>query len=408
MRWFILVLVFILIEFYSYQVLRQFSKSPVVLWSYILISLAIVAYVVYGFMQFDRSVGQNHQSMIAMGLVLLIYLPKLILTLILLLEDAGRMFMGMANYFITETNRGEAFLPGRRKFVSQVALGIASIPFISILHGITIGRYKFQVHKQTVFFDDLPEAFDGFTFTQISDIHCGSFDNKEKISHAIDIINQQDSEMVLFTGDLVNSIAEEMHPWLETFSQIRPHTYGKYSVLGNHDYGEYVKWDTAAAKERNFEAIKALHPGMDFKLLLNESVWIEREGARIALVGVENWGVKFKKLGDLDQATKGIEADDFKILMSHDPSHWDAQILKHPKNFQLTLAGHTHGSQFGIEIPGIIKWSPIQYVYKQWAGLYQKMGRFLYVNRGFGYHAYPGRVGIWPEITVFELRKRKK
>ncbi len=408
MRWFILVLVFILIEFYSYQVLRQFSKSPVVLWSYILISLAIVAYVVYGFLQFDRSVGQNHQSMIAMGLILLIYLPKLILTLVLLLEDAGRMFMGMANYFITETNRGEPFLPSRRKFVSQVALGIASIPFISILHGITIGRYKFQVHKQTVFFDDLPEAFDGFTFTQISDIHCGSFDNKEKISHAIDIINQQDSELVLFTGDLVNSIAEEMHPWLETFSEIRPHTYGKYSILGNHDYGEYVNWKTKEDKERNFQAIKELHPGMDFKLLLNENVWLERDGARIALVGVENWGVKFKKMGNLDQATTGVEAADFKILMSHDPSHWDAQILNHPKNFQLTLAGHTHGSQFGIEIPGIIKWSPIQYVYKQWAGLYQKMGRFLYVNRGFGYHAYPGRVGIWPEITVFELRKRKK
>lgn len=408
MRWTILLLVFILVEFYSYQALRQLSKNPWVLVGYILVSVAVIAYVLYGFLQFDRAFGQNKQSMVAMGLVMMFYLPKLLITLILLVEDGGRLFMGLANYFISDVSSSETFMPGRRKFVSQMALGIASLPFISILHGITRGRYKFQVHEQIVFFDDLPEAFDGFKITQISDIHSGSFDNVEKVQYAIDLINEQQSDAIVFTGDLVNSLASEMEPWLSVFKGIRPHAFGKYSILGNHDYGEYVQWKTEAEKEANFQAIKELHPAMDFKLLLNERVWLEKDGARIAIAGVENWGVKFKKVGDLNKAIQDVEADDFKVLLTHDPSHWDAEVLEHPKNIQLTLSGHTHGSQFGIEIPGFFKWSPIQYVYKQWAGLYTKKSKFLYVNRGFGYHAYPGRVGIWPEITVLELRKKVK
>lgn len=406
MRWTILLLVFILVEFYSYQALRQLSKNPWVLVGYIIISVAVIAYVVYGFLQFDRTLGQNKQSMLAMGLIMLFYLPKLLITLILLVEDAGRVFMGTANYFISDTSASDSFMPERRKFVSQMALGIAALPFLSIMHGITRGRYKFQVHEQTVFFDDLPDAFDGFKITQISDIHSGSFDNEEKVKYAIDLINEQDSDVIVFTGDLVNSLASEMEPWVSVFKEIRPHEYGKYSILGNHDYGEYVQWGSEKDKEVNFKAIKDLHPAMDFKLLLNESVWLEKDGDRIAIAGVENWGVKFKKVGDLNKSIQDMKESDFKILLTHDPSHWEAEVLGHPKKIQLTLSGHTHGSQFGIEIPGFLKWSPIQYVYKQWAGLYDKKSKFLYVNRGFGYHAYPGRVGIWPEITVLELRKR--
>lgn len=406
MRWTILLLVFILVEFYSYQALRQLSRSPWVLMGYVLISVAVIVYVIYGLLQFDRTLGQNKQSMVAMGLVMMFYLPKLIITLILLVEDAGRLFMGMANYFISDVTTADRFMPDRRKFVSQMAMGIAALPFISIIHGITRGRYKFQVHKQTIFFDDLPEAFDGFKITQISDVHSGSFDNLEKVQHAIDLINEQESDAIVFTGDLVNSLASEMEPWIPVFKKIRSHKYGKYAILGNHDYGEYVTWQTEQEKEANFQAIKDLHPAMGFQLLLNENVWLEKEGARISIAGVENWGVKFKKVGDLNKAIQDTTAADFKIVLSHDPSHWDAEILKHPKNIQLTLAGHTHGSQFGIEIPGFLKWSPIQYVYKQWAGLYTSKSKFLYVNRGFGYHAYPGRVGIWPEITVLELRKK--
>ncbi|WP_430614992.1 metallophosphoesterase [Flavobacterium sp. JP2137] len=408
MRWIILILFFVLLEFYSYQALNNLTRNKWIIVAYALFTLLAIGTIAYGFLNYDRSTGQNKTLMMAIALILLLYMPKLIVTLFLLVEDSARLMLGISNYFVSPTKLSGDFLPERRKFVTQIALGVAAIPFLSIIHGIAVGRYKFRVIKQTVFFDDLPEAFDGFTFTHISDIHCGSFDDKEKIDHAIAVINDQESDLLLFTGDLVNSLAVEMDPWLETFNGIRKHAHGKFSVLGNHDYGEYVEWDTPAQKEANFQAIKDLHPKMDFRLLLNEQVWIEKDGARIALVGVENWGVKFKRVGDINRASKDLTTTDFKIVLSHDPSHWDAEVVNHPKNFQLMLAGHTHGAQFGIEIPGFFKWSPIQYVYKQWAGLYEKTGRFLYVNRGFGYHAYPGRVGIWPEITVFELKRRKK
>ena len=271
-----------------------------------------------------------------------------------------------------------------------------------------IGKYNFKVIKQVLSFDDLPEEFDGVTITQISDIHSGSFDNPEKIQYAIDLINKQNSDIVLFTGDIVNTHATEMHPWIETFKKIHNPNLGKFSVLGNHDYGEYVSWPTKAEKQQNFEDIKDLHRQIDFKLLLNEHVKIKKGASEIALVGVENWGVKFKQAGDLKKASEGLSKNDFKILMSHDPSHWEYEVKEHPNHYHLTLSGHTHGLQFGIEIPGVIKWSPVQYIYKQWAGLYENMGRFIYVNRGFGFHAYPGRVGIMPEITVIELKKSKK
>ena len=222
------------------------------------------------------------------------------------------------------------------------------------------------------------------------------------------MINQQNSDIVLFTGDIVNTHATEMHPWIETFKKIHNPNLGKFSVLGNHDYGEYVTWPTEAEKQQNFEDIKDLHRQIDFKLLLNEHIKIKKGESEIALVGVENWGMKFKQAGDLKKASEGLGRNDFKILMSHDPSHWEYEVKEHPNHYHLTLSGHTHGLQFGIEIPGIIKWSPVQYIYKQWAGLYENQGRYIYVNRGFGFHAYPGRVGIMPEITVIELKKSKK
>ena len=271
--------------------------------------------------------------------------------------------------------------------------------------GVTIGKYNYKVIKQRIFFPDLPDAFDGFTITQISDVHSGSFDNPEKINYAIDLVNEQNSDMILFTGDIVNTDAKEMHPWIETFNRIKKHEYGKYSVLGNHDYGEYITWPSEAAKEDNFKAIKDLYGQIGFKLMLNEHTFIEKGDAKIALVGVENWGHNFKKAGDLNKASGQLKKEDFKILMSHDPSHWEHVVQHDDKHYHLTLSGHTHGMQFGIEIPGYFKWSLAQYVYKQWAGLYENVGRYVYVNRGFGFHAYPGRVGIMPEITVIELKK---
>jgi predicted MPP superfamily phosphohydrolase len=338
--------------------------------------------------------------------VLIIYIPKILLTVFMFLEDVFRLSGGLIN--LATKNRQGDFLEDRRKFVSTIALGIAAIPFLSLAYGMKWGKYNYKVIRQKVFFPDLPEAFDGFTFTQISDVHSGSFDNPEKINYAIDLINEQDTDMCLFTGDIVNTHAVEMHPWIDTFKRIKKYKYGKYSVLGNHDYGEYVDWNSQKEKDDNFQAIKNLYGQIDFDLMLNEHKFIEKDGQRIALVGVENWGRGFKQAGDLGKASAGLDKNDFKILMSHDPSHWELEVKNHPKNFQLTLAGHTHGLQFGIEIPGFIKWSPIQYVYKQWAGLYEHVGRYVYVNRGFGFHAYPGRVGIWPEITVIELKKGPK
>ncbi|WP_284653700.1 metallophosphoesterase [Flavobacterium terrisoli] len=406
-RWVVFIIVISIIEFYTFQAFKTVTKIKWILYLYQITSLVTVIYIIYQFTQFDRSIGQTRQTLITLGLLLLLVIPKLIITFSLLLEDIYRLFSGSITYFMGDNSTGN-FLPERRKFVSQIALALAAVPFTSLLYGMTKGKYNFRVIKQTLFFPDLPEDFDGFTITQISDVHSGSFDNPEKIQYAVDLINEQKTDLMLFTGDIVNTHATEMHPWIDTFNKIDNHEYGKYAVLGNHDYGEYVDWPSQAAKDKNFKDIKALYGMIGFDLLLNQHTKIKKGESEIALVGVENWGKKFKQAGDLNKASEGLTQEDFKILMSHDPSHWEYEVKNHDKNFQLTLSGHTHGLQFGIEIPGIIKWSPVEYVYKQWAGLYENVGRYIYVNRGLGFHAYPGRVGIWPEITVFELKKGEK
>jgi uncharacterized protein len=392
------------IEIYSYQAVKTLANNSKITSIYLVVSAIIFAFLLYSFLSFDRKVGQTIFTMYTLALLMLVYFPKMVLCLGLFFEDIFRVVIGLLGYF--DTDMGTPFLASRRKFVSQIGLGLAAIPFFSLIYGITIGKYNYKVIKLNLFFDDLPESFDGFKITQISDIHSGSFDNPQKISHAIDLINEQDSDMILFTGDIVNTHATEMLPWIETFNHIKKHPYGKFSVLGNHDYGEYIDWDTKAEKQANFEAIKALYGKIGFDLLLNNNRIIEKEGQKIALIGVENWGEGFKKAGDLNLALKDTNPNDFKILMSHDPSHWEKEVKNHPANIQLTLSGHTHGMQLGIEIPGYFKWSLAQYIYKQWAGLYEHLGRYVYVNRGFGFHAYPGRVGIMPEITVIQLKKR--
>lgn len=404
-RWIVFLVFVIILEIYAFQAFKTLIKSKWFFVFYYVTSAIALAYIIYQLYHFDRSVGQTPQTMTTFGLLLLLYVPKLLLTIILFGEDIIRVFVGL---FSLVNSNSEAFLPERRKFVSQIALGIAAIPFTSFLYGITFGKYNFKVIKQTLFFPDLPEAFDGTTITHISDVHSGSFDDAEKIQYAINLINEQNSDMVLFTGDIVNTHATEMDPWIDTFKRIHNPKFGKFSVLGNHDYGEYINWPSQQDKIQNFENIKAIHGKIDFKLLLNEHVKIKKDNQELAIVGVENWGRKFGERGDLNLASQGLKKEDFKIVMSHDPSHWDEKIQHDDNHYHLTLSGHTHGLQFGIEIPGWIKWSPVQYVYKQWAGLYENAGRYIYVNRGFGFHAYPGRVGIMPEITVIELKKGEK
>jgi predicted MPP superfamily phosphohydrolase len=400
-------LIWAAIEWFSFQAFRTLIQRKKILVLYQLVSLLFAIYFLYTISQFDRSKGQTQQTMFVLGLVLMVYLPKIVLAIVMVTEDVFRIGIGSVT-FLAKKERDQPFFASRRKFVSQLGLGLAAIPFLSLLYGIFEGKYNFKVIKQQIYFPDLPEEFDGFTITQISDVHSGSFDNPEKINYAIDLVNAQNSDMILFTGDIVNTHAKEMIPWISTFNRIKEHKYGKYSVLGNHDYGEYVTWPSEKEKEANFQAIKNLYGQIDFKLLLNEHTFIEKGGQKLALVGVENWGHNFKKLGDIDKASEGLTSEDFKILMSHDPSHWDYIVRHHQKNFHLTLSGHTHGMQFGIEIPGYFKWSLVQYVYKQWAGLYENKGKYVYVNRGFGFHAYSGRVGIMPEITVIELKKGNK
>lgn len=404
MRWIFFVVIYIILDIYAYQAFKTVTRHSWIYWIYLALSLGVLGYLLYQFNVPDKQ-GLTGARSYAIGFFLAFFVPKLILFILLFGEDLVRVVVsGLQKIF----NSNDAYaLPSRRKFISQIALGIAAIPFASLLYGMYQGRYNYKVLKYVLHFDDLPETFDGYRITQISDVHSGSFDNPEKIKYGIDLINEQQSDAIMFTGDLVNNTASEMDNWKQFFGQLTAKD-GVYSVLGNHDYGDYVNWDSAAAKKANLDALKEVHREMGWNLLLDEHRKISRGNDAISIVGVENWGAGFKQVGDLDRASAGLSENEFKVLLSHDPSHWQEKVKKDNKKFHLTLSGHTHGMQFGIEIPGWFKWSPAQYRYEHWAGIYEEAGRFLNVNRGFGFLAYPGRVGIWPEVTVIELRKGPK
>jgi len=400
-RLIILFFIIVLLEVYAFQAIKTITKSKVIRYSWLFVSIAVYANFAYVALTYDRTQGQTPQFQMAMGLLLTVLIPKLVVLIFMFGEDIYRWILKL----ISAVTSGNTMpLAGRRKFISQISLGLAAIPFVSFIYGIVQGKYNYKVIKYQLFFDDLPEAFDGFTITQISDIHSGSFTNKEKIQYGVDLINEQKSDIMLFTGDIVNNKADEMDNWIAVFDKLEAKE-GKYSILGNHDYGDYMDWDNPQDKIDNFQKVKDIHQKIGFDLLLDEHRYLEKDGQKIAILGVENWGKGFNKAGDLKRAAIGVEKEDFKILMSHDPSHWEEKVKKDPFNYQLTLSGHTHGLQMGIEIPGWFKWSPSKYAYKQWAGLYEEADRVINVNRGFGYHAFPGRVGIWPEITVIELKK---
>jgi len=405
MRWLITIILLLLFQWYGFQAMKTLTSNKWIWVFYFLIVVLVIGNLLIHTLVFDRTPTMEPRFMYAIGFFISLFVFQAVLTIVMISEDIIRTPIALYNY-ITKIPGQIRYLPSRRIFISQVALGIAAIPLASLLYGMYKGKYNFKVLSYTLEYDDLPEAFDGFTITQISDIHSGSFDNIEKVNYGIDLVNKQQSDLVLFTGDLVNNRTEEVLPWIPHFSKIKAQ-YGVYSVLGNHDYGDYMQWETPKEKIENIEALYKAHKDMGWNLLLNESRFIEKDGHRLAIVGVENWGNGFKQEGDLDKALTNVGAKDFKILMSHDPSHWEAKVLPHPYNIHLTLSGHTHGMQFGIEIPGWIKWSPVKWRYKQWAGIYEKAKQRLNVNRGFGYLAYPGRVGMWPEISVITLKKSK-
>ncbi len=405
LRWIIFIAVYFALGLYTLQALKTATRYPWVYYLFIAIAVLVLGNFIYQF-TFGEAQGRvlSRPKSYAFGLLLTVLTFQLITIIFLFSEDIFRFLTGVYHKFFGGTK--EFSLPERRRFLSVIALGIAAIPFGALLYGMYRGKYNFKVLKYNLEFDDLPDAFDGYQITQISDIHSGSFDNRKKIEYAVDLVNQQKSDVILFTGDMVNNKSEEMKPWADLFATLEAKD-GKFSILGNHDYGDYIEWETEELKRENLEDLKKLQHTIGFELLLNENRYLEKGNDKIALIGVENWGRGgFKKAGDLKKATANVTKDDFKILMSHDPSHWEDVVLHDEYHYHLTLSGHTHGMQFGIEIPGWVKWSPVKWRYKYWAGIYKELGQYINVNRGFGFLGYPGRVGIWPEISVITLKKK--
>ena len=413
MRFLIISIIWLIIDLYCFQAIKtslQNSSNTTknilysVYWITDILLISIILYLYFSG-KIENSGSKIFSSLF--GLMIISLAPKLIITPFLLLEDTyrfGNFIIQKIASFSSTTNLKIGFQE-RRKIISQLGLGLASIPFFSLIYGVVKGKYNYKVHHVTLKFKDLPKSFDGFTITQPSDIHSGSFQDKSAVEKGINLINNLNNDLIVFTGDLVNNKAEEMDEWITTFGQLKA-PFGKLSILGNHDYGDYAKWDSPEEKKKNFNRLMEVHKEIGFKLLMNSNTEILKGNESISIVGVENWGLRgFHKYGDLDKSVKDIPNSQFKVLLSHDPSHWETKTLNHEKHIHLTLSGHTHGMQFGIEVPGFIKWSPIKYIYKQWAGAYRKNGKFLYVNRGFGFLGYPGRVGIMPEITSITLKK---
>lgn len=337
------------------------------------------------------------------GAFILFYLPKLIFIVFNFIDD---LLHGAIHIFSREKKTdGEAYQTKkitRSQFLTRVGIVTAGIPFLSIIYGIAWGRFDLTVRKIKLNSRKLSKKFNGLRIIQISDFHLGSLLNhRDFVQEAVEQINYLKPDLILFTGDMVNNVADEMNKFLPILSQLKS-KFGNYSVLGNHDYGEYIPWDSEDDKWKNLEKLKQLQEDVGFKLLINENRKIKIDNEHIELVGIENWGLPpFPQYGDLKKALENVDDESYKILMSHDPTHWDEEVLGYT-NIDLTLSGHTHGAQFGIEIPGW-RWSPVNVRYKRWGGLYTEGDQSLYVNTGVGFIGFPGRVGMPPEITLIEL-----
>ncbi|MEL6987281.1 MAG: metallophosphoesterase, partial [Bacteroidota bacterium] len=395
----IIIMFFVLKSLFS-----STTASRIFIPIYILISLvAYFSFYKVNIAVQERSLFSSASTNFYIGFIFTSLATKLFFVVLVLFQDIGRGFIGVFEYIKQLFSDGpppESYMPGRRKALTLLSLGLSGIPFFGMLYGITKGKYRFQVEPVKLPFSDLPKAFNGFKIVQISDIHAGSYDSVEQVEKGIEMINAQEPDLVVFTGDLVNSDKNEIDPYIEVFEKIKA-KHGKFAILGNHDYYGVPRNGNQDAYWKDFFA---KYEAMGFKLLNNDHHFIEKDNESIALLGVENWGAGpwFPKRGDLDKALPISKENLFSILLSHDPTHWDQKVVDHPQHIHLTLSGHTHGFQFGINIPGF-KWSPAQYRYPHWLGLYEKANQFLYVNRGFGFLAFPGRVGMWPEITVIEL-----
>jgi predicted MPP superfamily phosphohydrolase len=402
--------ILLMLDWYFYQaivtVLKDSSSYRKEMVSYFYWGFTIVTFLLFLTPFFFPIVEwPKFMRVYVIGLFLIAIVSKLIGSLFVATDDIVRLFRWVGSYIVkpTETSVVNPHSISRLTFLNRMAVGMTLIPFTAFIYGMARGAFNYKVHKVKVVLPNLPSEFNGLKILQISDIHCGSFVSTNPLEEAVKIINQQKADVVFFTGDLVNDRTTETDMVKEVLSKITA-PMGVFSILGNHDYGDYVKWDSAEAKQKNLEDLKKVHSQLGWRLLMNEHVSLKKGDAEIALLGIENWGgnLNFPKYGDMKKAHAGTEKYPVKLLLSHDPSHWSMQVREDYKDVDITFSGHTHGFQFGIEIPGF-KWSPSQYVYKQWAGLYQDGKQYVYVNRGLGFLGYPGRLGISPEITVMEL-----
>jgi len=404
-RFLFIILFFVVLDVLSIQApLHLFGSTP---WVYgvfagstLLVIVSMLVYFRSGIRSEDPTVRQ-----ILLQIFFVLLFPKLIMSLLMVGEDIFRGLALIVNGISDLAGSEAIFETGRSTGWSWFTLIFGLTLTLLMLYGALFNVYRYRVHQIRVKLMQLPKAFEGLRVVQISDIHSGSLSDKAAVEKAVDRINALQPDLIFFTGDLVNNIAEEARAFTDVFSRLQS-THGVYSVLGNHDYGDYVDWPDAHAKHRNLASLKELHAQMGWRLLLNEHVHIEKDGEKIVVAGVENWSARgrFVSYGNLQAALQGIESAATILLLSHDPSHWEAEVLHHPAKVDITFSGHTHGMQFGWEWMRW-KWSPVQYIYKHWAGLYHRDRQYLYVNRGFGVIGYPGRVGILPEITMFTLSR---
>lgn len=409
-RMFFFIAFFLLLDFYLFTSISPvFNKgsfsNKIFNITYWVISAIIYAIIIFVFINFNKrtpSVHFNNEILIS-SFMFIVFISKFFALIPLVVDDILRIFRFIGQFIVTDLKRENIFDIDRLKFLKKTSLFIGSTFFITMLGGILFGRYNFKTKNINLKLENWSSKLKDFKIVQISDLHLGSFSSVKKLEEVVEIINNEKADLVVFTGDLVNNFHNEALPYISTLKKIKSN-YGNYSVLGNHDYCDYVGWKRSSKKWKdNFNEMLEVHKKMGFNLLLNSSKEIEIEDEKINLVGVENWGAgNFNKDGDLKKAMFEVNEEYPTILLSHDPSHWSAQVLDFQKRIDLQLSGHTHGMQFGIDIPGF-KWSPVQWRYKQWSGLYENSKKFIYVNTGVGNLAYAGRVGIMPEITVLKI-----
>lgn len=410
----IVAVVLFLIDLYVFQGVklliqgRAISTQRIVFWIYWAIS-ALCIFTIFFAQWSDWHTWPKALRVYSFAMIFIIYLTKIFITIFMLLDDVIRVFRYVFGWIAIKVSSSpevsESFRVSRLNFLVKTGFVVSAIPFFSLIYGMLKGAYNYKIHRVDLSFKNLPNAFEGMKVVQISDLHTGSFNTTEHLARAVELIMNEKPDVIFFTGDLVNDLHTEALPFKEIFQSLTaPH--GVFSILGNHDYGDYYSFSSVESKTKNLDKLKAFHGEVGWKLLLNEHTYLEKDGSKIGLIGVENYSGKknFSRYGSMLKATTNYEIQDVNILLSHDPSHWNTEITNKYQYVDLTLSGHTHGMQFGVEIPGF-KWSPVQYMYKQWADLYEQEHQKLYVNRGLGFLGYPGRVGILPEISVFNLIK---